>query len=330
MSYRLLINALITVIATPVNFQAVAQPKAKHVILITIDGMRGEMITNPSMPTANLKQMKRDGMYVDWIKGVTPAATYPSHTTIITGEKPDKHNIYYNAPFMGNEPRSISYWYADSIKAETVWESVSRKGGKAASLFWPVSKGSKFIDYNVPEYWSIVPGTDQMRFLRDNCTPSWLLDSLELNATGRLSNSNFMAGTMNRDSREAYMANYIMNKYHPSLLTLHLITTDYAQHQTGLSSDRTIRTVESADAAIGLILDNLRLTKAIDSTVVIVTGDHGFVEVNRQIAPNTLLVKADILGKYYGSQWKACFYGAGAMGFLRITICVLLKRLSNF
>lgn len=316
MSYRLLINALITVIATPVNFQAVAQPKAKHVILITIDGMRGEMITNPSMPTANLKQMKRDGMYVDWIKGVTPAATYPSHTTIITGEKPDKHNIYYNAPFMGNEPRSISYWYADSIKAETVWESVSRKGGKVASLFWPVSKGSKFIDYNVPEYWSIVPGTDQMRFLRDNCTPSWLLDSLELNATGRLSNSNFMAGTMNRDSREAYMANYIMNKYHPSLLTLHLITTDYAQHQTGLSSDRTIRTVESADAAIGLILDNLRLTKAIDSTVVIVTGDHGFVEVNRQIAPNTLLVKADILGKDYGSQWKACFYGAGAMGFL--------------
>lgn len=125
-----------------------------------------------------------------------------------------------------------------------------------------------------------------------------------------------MAGTMNRDSREAYMANYIMNKYHPSLLTLHLITTDYAQHQTGLSSDRTIRTVESADAAIGLILDNLRLTKAIDSTVVIVTGDHGFVEVNRQIAPNTLLVKADILGKDYGSQWKACFYGAGAMGFL--------------
>ncbi len=298
---------------------AVAQTqhaKPSHVILITIDGMRGEMIGDPTVATENLKQMKAAGMYVDSIKGVTPAATYPSHTTIITGVRPDRHHIYYNAPFMGNHPRTVSYWYADSIKAETVWQAVSEKGGTVASLFWPVSTGSPHIKYNVPEFWTIEPGADQMAFLRAHCSPAGLLDTLELHATGRLSDENFMAGSINRDVREAYMANYIMNHYRPTLLTVHLITTDYAQHQTGLKSLRTRRTVESVDAAVGVILDNLRATGMIDSTAVIVTGDHGFVDVDRQIAPNTLLVKAGLLGAEYGTDWKACFHGAGAMGFL--------------
>lgn len=294
-----------------------AQPrKASRVILITIDGMRGEMIKDPAMPTENLKQMKEGGLYVDWIKGVTPAGTYPSHTTIITGKLPSQHHIYYNAPFMGNAPRTVSYWYADSIKAETLWQAVSDRGGTVASLFWPVSTGSRHITYNVPEYWSIEPGADQMAFLRHNCSPAGLLDTLELHATGRLNEENFTAGSINRDAREAYMANYIINHYHPTLLTMHLITTDYAQHQTGLSTRRTRRTIESADAAVGIILDNLRDHSLLDSTLVIVTGDHGFVDVNRQVAPNTLLVKAGLLGREYGSPWKACFHGAGAMGFL--------------
>lgn len=290
--------------------------KPTHVILITIDGMRGAMISNPTIASENLKQMKADGMYVDSIKGVTPAATYPSHTTIITGVLPDQHHIYYNAPFMGNQPRTVSYWHADSIKAETVWQAVSEKGGTVASLFWPVSEGSPYIKYNVPEYWTIEPGADQMAFLRANCSPAGLLDTLELHATGRLSDENFMAGSINRDAREAYMANYIMNHYRPSLLTVHLITTDYAQHQTGLGTPRTRRTIESVDAAVGIIIDNLRANGMIDSTAVIVTGDHGFVDVDRQVAPNTLLVKAGLLGADYGTDWKACFHGAGAMGFL--------------
>lgn len=295
-----------------------AQPrKASHVILITIDGMRGEMITDPTLATENLKQMKAEGLYVDWIKGVTPSATYPSHTTIVTGALPSDHHIYYNAPFMGNAPRTISYWYADSIKAETIWQAVSDRGGTVASLFWPVSTRSRHIKYNVPEYWSIKPGADQMAFLRENCSPRGLLDTLELHATGRLDyDENFTAGSINRDAKEAFMANYIMNHYHPELLTLHLITTDYAQHQTGLNSPRTRRTIESADAAVGIILDNLRDRSMLDSTLVIVTGDHGFVDVDRQLAPNTMLVKAGLLGKEYGTDWKACFHGAGAMSFL--------------
>lgn len=309
-------SSIVALLAMPTMLMA-QSAKVPHAILITIDGMRGEMITDPTMPTENLKQMKAGGLYVNRIEGVTPAATYPSHTTIVTGALPSNHHIYYNAPFMGNAPRTISYWYADSIKAETIWQAVSDRGGTVASLFWPVSTGSRHIKYNVPEYWSIEPGADQMEFLRKNCSPAGLLDTLELHATGKLDyDENFTAGSINRDAKEAFMANYIMNHYHPTLLTVHIITTDYAQHQTGLTTPRTRRTIESADAAVGIILDNLRDRSMLDSTLVIVTGDHGFVDVDRQVAPNTLLVKAGLLGKEYGTEWKACFHGAGAMSFL--------------
>lgn len=58
---------------------------SKYVILITIDGMHAGMVTDPEMPSPYLKMMKREGLFVDKVKGVPPTATYPSHTSIVTG-----------------------------------------------------------------------------------------------------------------------------------------------------------------------------------------------------------------------------------------------------
>ncbi|WP_018666164.1 alkaline phosphatase family protein [Bacteroides gallinarum] len=294
----------------------VAADRSKHVILITIDGMRAEMVTDSTMPSPNLKRMKRDGMFVERIKGITPTATYPSHTTIITGVKPAQHRIYYNSPFTDNRQEAVSYWYADSIKATTIWESASRNGLTVASLFWPVSVGAKAIRYNIPEYWSVKPVANQLEYIKPYCTPAGLLDELEREATGKLNHENFGAGSMNRDARTAAMANYLMNTYKPNLMTVHLITTDYAQHATGLKSDRVSAAVGGADHAVGLILENLERNKLLDSTTVIVCGDHGFVDYSQSIAPNIWLVQEGLLSEKPGGEWKACFHGAGAMMFL--------------
>lgn len=120
-------NTILLFALSLVSLVSFAHGNVKHVILITIDGMREDMITDFSSPTENLKEMKRSGLWVNWIKGVAPAETYPSHTTIITGRRPCDHHIYYNAPFMGNEPKTISNWYADSIHGETLWQAVSAK-----------------------------------------------------------------------------------------------------------------------------------------------------------------------------------------------------------
>lgn len=289
---------------------------SKYVILITIDGMHAGMVTDPEMPSPYLKMMKREGLFVDKVKGVPPTATYPSHTSIVTGALPVHHRIFYNSPFVFNKDSVVSYWYADSIKAPTIWQAAKESGLTTASLFWPVSTKSRWIDYNIPEYWSVKRVANQLDFIKPVCTPSGILDELEQNAVGRLDHLTFGAGSINRDARTAYMANYIMNKYHPNLMTIHLITTDYAQHATGMQSERTRMAVASVDHAIGLIVENLKQTHQMDSTTVIVCGDHGFSDISQAIAPNVWLTRAGLLSEKPGGDWKACFHGNGSVMFL--------------
>ena len=289
----------------------------KYVILITIDGMRAEMVDDPLMPSPFLKMMSRDGMRIGKVIGIPPAATYPSHTTLVTGEVPARHRVFYNRPFLWNKDTArISYWFADSIAVPTIWQRAHEAGMRTASLFWPVSTGSPFIDYNVPEFWSLDYSCDQMEYIKPFCTPVGILDELERNACGQLDTITYQAGSMQRDGRTAAMANYLMNHYQPRLMTIHLITTDYSQHDYGTESEQLLFDVGSADHAVGSILENLRLTHRMDSTVVIVCGDHGFCDYNQTISPNVWLTRAGLLSEKPGGEWKACFYGGGNTSFL--------------
>ena len=302
-------------IAIPIHSQSQELPR--YVILITIDGLRAEMIDAPDMPSPFLKMMSRDGLRIGRVIGIPPAATYPSHTTLVTGEVPARHRIFYNRPFLWNKDTArISYWYADSIAVPTIWQRAHEAGMKTASLFWPVSTGSPYIDYNVPEFWSLDYSCDQMAYIKPFCTPQGILDELENNACGILDTITYQAGSLQRDGRTAAMANYLMNHYQPRLTTIHLITTDYSQHALGTKSQRLLEDMASADHAVGTILENLRLTHRLDSTLVIVTGDHGFCDYNRTLSPNVWLTRAGLLSQEPGGEWKACFHGGGNTSFL--------------
>ena len=310
---------MVFLLAIILRLNAYAQPqeRAHYVILITIDGLRAEMIDDPLMPSPFLKMMSREGLRIGRVIGIPPAATYPSHTTLVTGEVPARHRVFYNRPFLWNKDTArISYWYADSIAVPTIWQRAHEAGMKTASLFWPVSTGSPYIDYNVPEFWSLDYSCDQMEYIKPYCTPSGILDELERNACGRFDTITYQAGSMQRDGRTAAMVNYLMNHYQPRLMTIHLITTDYSQHALGTHSEQLLQDMASADHAVGSIIENLRLTHRLDSTMVIVTGDHGFCDYSQTLSPNVWLTRTGLLSEQPGGEWKACFYGGGNTSFL--------------
>ena len=316
MKYNLRLLAVVAVLFS-LAIRAVAQEAPRYVILITIDGLRAEMIDDPQMPSPFLKMMSREGLRIGRVIGVPPAATYPSHTTLVTGEVPARHRVFYNRPFLWNKDTArISYWYADSIAVPTIWQRAHEAGMKTASLFWPTSTGSPYIDYNVPEFWSLDYSCDQMAYIKPFCTPVGILDELEQNACGKLDTITYQAGSLQRDGRTAAMANYLMNHYQPRLMTIHLITTDYSQHDYGTKSQQLLQDMGSADHAVGTIIENLRLTHRLDSTVVIVCGDHGFCDYSQTLSPNVWLTRAGLLRMQPGGEWKACFYGGGNTSFL--------------
>ncbi|MBR0038335.1 MAG: alkaline phosphatase family protein [Bacteroidales bacterium] len=306
-----------------------SEVRAQHrVILISIDGLQPAAVADDRWPLPFLHQFRDEGFFVPEVQSTHPSMTYPAHTTIITGVPPREHGIHCNRVFQFNRKESQLYhWYADSIRAKTLWQAVKEKGGTTASLQWPVSTGCPYIDYNVPEYFSAVKTeVGAFNYLRPYCTPSGFLKELEEEATGRLSDTTMRADSYEYDAKTAYMVNYIENRYKPDLLTVHFITTDYKQHQTGPHSRETQQAFASVDNAIGLIVENLTYTRQLDSVTLVITGDHGFVEAQRKIYPNVWLVQAGMLSDTLGGNWQACFHALGAASYLYVNPTLKLKQ----
>ena len=262
----------------------------QRVILITIDGLRSDILANSSQPAPFLHEMMRKSVYVPNVIVVNPTMTYPSHTTLVTGSTPLDHGIHCNRQFQFNRAEPTLYnWYADSIRTKTIWQTVKEHGGTTASVFWPVTTSCKWIDFNLPEYFPTkrvsVSGMD---YIRPVCTPTDIMAELEREATGHLSDTTLRAGSFQYDAKVASMVNYLTNRYKPDFMTVHLVTTDYKQHETGIYSNETQQAVAAADHAIGLILENLEYTHQKDSVTVIVTGDHGFTQGRYRLHPNAL------------------------------------------
>src|SRR5688572_5872813 len=89
-----------------------AQPaEPRHVIMISIDGLKPETYTKPGpskVPT--LRRLAKEGMFAEGVIGVTPTVTYPSHTTMITGVAPAVHGIPGNT-ILDPAGTSNSEWY---------------------------------------------------------------------------------------------------------------------------------------------------------------------------------------------------------------------------
>jgi len=76
--------------------------EVQHVVLISIDGLRPDLALRANMPA--LRGMLHDGAYTFWAKTTALSITLPSHTSMVTGVKPDKHGIIWNSDLPLREP----------------------------------------------------------------------------------------------------------------------------------------------------------------------------------------------------------------------------------
>ena len=302
------------------SFLCLCTSARQRVILITIDGLRKDILTNANQPAPFLHDLMQKSIYVPNVIGVNPTMTYPAHTTLVTGSTPLEHGIHCNRQFQFNRDEPALYnWYADSIRTKTLWQTVKEHGGITASVFWPVTTGCKWIDFNLPEYFPTTRvNVSGMDYIRPVCTPSNIMAELEREATGHLSDTTLRAGSFQYDAKVASMVNYLTNRYKPDFMTVHLVTTDYKQHETGIYSYETQQSVAAADHAIGLILENLEYTHQKDSVTIIVTGDHGFTQGRYRLHPNILLVNNGLLSEQPGGDWQACFNSLGAAAYMYV------------
>lgn len=293
----------------------------RHVIVISVDGFRPEFYKDPSWGMVNLRQVMGEGAHADGVRGVFPTVTYPSHTTILTGVKPLKHGIYYNTPVEATGITGRWYWEHDSIKVPTIWTAAKKAGLSTACVSWPVTVGAP-ITYNIPETWDLPAreggAMDRIAATARQANPAGLFEEVQQYATGKLDASDFTLDYLSGDENLARIAAYLVRKYKPGFLAVHIANVDHFEHEQGRDGDKVRAAVASADRAIKTIIEATEKAGIRENTTFLVVGDHGFVDIHTQLAPNVLLAKAGLIDPENRKDWKAYFHASGGSTFLHL------------
>ncbi|HEY6899054.1 MAG TPA: ectonucleotide pyrophosphatase/phosphodiesterase [Puia sp.] len=277
----------------------------RHVVLITVDGFRPDFYLDSSWQAVHIRQLMAEGTYAKGVNSVLPSMTYPSHTTIVTGVQPARHGVYYNGMYEPNGSTGKSYWNDSSIRVRTLWKAAQDKGMKAAALFWPVSADAP-VQYNIPD----IGGMGEA--VREKYSkPAGFVDELRRNVFNGEAHIEY-----GHDVNVGKIAAYVIKKDRPNLMTIHLFSVDHYEHQQGRDGELVRAAVRGADSAVGIIMDALKDAGIWKETVMIVTGDHGFVDVKTSVNPNIWLKQAGLLTDVKTDDWKAQFFSVGGSTYL--------------
>ena len=289
---------------------------SEHVLLFSIDGLRPQIYRDERWPAPVLQDLARRGALALGVRSVFPALTYPAHVTLVTGALPARHGVVHNEPFEPNGQTDRWLWEATAIRVPTLWDAVRAAGGTTAAVSWPVTVGAP-IDWNVPDVWA-PDDTASIGPIRAATTPPGLFEELERKATGRLSDSAFSVDALAREDVVAAMSAYLFARHRPTLMLVHIIGLDHVRHRLGLDNAWARRAVGAADRAVGRVVEAVERLGLADRTTVIVTGDHGSVDVHTALAPNVWLAAAHVEGTGTVS-WETAFLASGASALLRFT-----------
>lgn len=241
---------------------------APTTILISLDGFRADFLYRNLTPTLN--QFIQEGISPKYMLPSFPSVTFPNHYTMATGMYPEAHGIvgntfwdpeldkdfYYTDPDRSMQP----HWWG----GEPIWVTAEKQKVRAAVHMWPGSEAHvlgqdiAYIDkYNGSE---VLPSkVDRILGLLDQPGP---LD-ISVNT----------------------------NTPRPQLIAAYVPNVDGDGHKYGPNSTEIRKTIASADAMLGGILQGLHARNLTDIVNVIVVSDHGMAttDVSRLIQLEDLI-----------------------------------------
>ena len=303
---KTILKSLLLIILLFSSYYSYSQ-KVKHVVLVSVDGFRPDFYLDSQWSTPTLRTLVQKGAYAKGVNSVFPSMTYPSHTTMVTGVQPVTHGVYFNNMFEPNGPTGKMYWNDSSIHAKTLWTAVNEAGGTASSIFWPVSAGAPVV-YNIPDIGSMGDGVRGQY-----STPKGFMDTLKAEVFHDTSKIDIGVNT-----NAARIAAYVIEKSKPTLLTLHMFAVDHYEHEEGRNGKKVHDAVSNTDSGIAIIIDALKAAGIYDSTILIVTGDHSFVDVTTNINPNVWLKENGLCNDVKADDWKAQFFSVGGSSYLYV------------
>ena len=230
------------------------------------------------------------GSYVKHVEPTYPTLTYPCHTTIITGNYPDKHGIIHNEKVTVGKINSPWYTMKEDVKCPTLLDFAREKGYTTCSISWPVSGGANYT-YNMP---MIVPygyvGPNPGQFFQNNATQN-LLDTYYWKY-GRL----LKGKSRNLDSYTMALAPDIIRDFgQPDVMLIKMCDLDSVRHAYGVSNEQVLEQLRKHDYEFSVILESIKRYGDYKNTNFVILGDHGQSDVDHVLHFNVALRDAGFI-----------------------------------
>jgi len=280
-------------------------PLRRHLVIVSIDGLRPEFYLDPAFPAPELRALAARGAVARAVEPVFPSVTYPNHATIVTGVRPVRHGIAFNTRFEPIGERGRWYEEAADLKAPPLWEWARAAGRTTASVSWPATLGAR-IDHLLAER-DYYMRREPLDLLRAASTPGLFA------LTGVEPESGMFKDVPRWDEFLTRTAAALIREARPNLLLLHLVQTDVFQHRGGRDGAEVKPGLSRIDAHVGQLVAALRTAGIADRATLLITGDHGFEDYERSVSPNEVLARAGLRGcPAPGPDWRATAHVSGA------------------
>lgn len=257
----------------------------QHLVIISLDSLGFRDINEHRSELPTLNKLVNGGTWVKEVKGIYPTLTYPSHTTIITGQYPNVHGIVNNTKIQTQRRSPDWFWYQKDVKVPTLYDLARKQNLKTAAFLWPVTAGSK-INYNLAEIFPNRIWTNQVLVSLKASSPLFIL---EMNQKyGKLRNG--IHQPQLDEFITACAVDTIKNKK-PNLTLLHLVDMDSMRHRYGVRSDEAMEALHRLDNHVAKVIAATKAAGTFEDTNFVILGDHYQINVDKMIHLNTLFAK---------------------------------------
>ena len=245
---------------------------------------------------------------VERVRSVYPTITYPCHTTMCTGVWPEKHGVCGNYQLTpGVKDKPWKWFREDNIWPDDIFYAAKRIGLSTGAVFWPVTGNHPAIDYNVDEYWPQSEDDPLPEVFRRSGSSEEVLRVIDRDYQG-------IHIRKHPETTEFILrcAVDLIDAFQPDVLFLHPADIDSARHHNGIFNDRVDAAVAATDGYIGRIMRALDRHGLLPTTNVVLTSDHGLMDVTRIINVNVKLTEAglmDVDGDGKLLNWRAYCHG---------------------
>lgn len=272
-----------------------------HLIIISFDCLSSlDFPMLEELP--HFQKLLKNGAYCQHVETIYPSVTYPCHTSIVTGNFPNRHGVINNT-FL--QPGALSpdwYWHRKHVKGTTLYDEAKKAGLKTAALLWPVTAQAK-IDYNMPEIFANRTWHHQIPVSLWNGSPLFQLEM------------NFKFGKVRNGLRQPELDDFVLESTvhtiktkKPNLLLVHFVDLDTQRHYHGFSSSKALAAVRRHDVRLGWIMKALKEARIYENSTIVALGDHSAFNHSKAVKPNVLLREHGLIQvNNYGKviDWKA-------------------------